>query len=217
MTAAPTIPFGRILRLGRKGTDVKGVKRALFRSAGKNDPSGLSPLFGPSMVRDVRAFQRKEGLEVDGVYGPLTHAELEPHFDSYAQLLYTGHPPPLPVALLQLPAVFTPTHQTAGLPGYPAIDVFAKPGTVVLAPMDGQVRRCSGHNPKDGGVPGGAYGWSLYLTVDHAELFITHMADRFVTEGTRVKRGDRIGTVCDAAVAHMDSKLSHIHLGKKAL
>lgn len=109
---------------------------------------------------------------------------------------------------------FTPTHQTTGLPGYPAKDFFAKPGTPVLAPQNGKVTKLSGHDPKTGGVAGGAYGWSVYITTSTAVYFATHFGTRSVKLGQVVKRGDRIGTVCDAAVARMPSSSSHIHLGK---
>lgn len=115
---------------------------------------------------------------------------------------------------LQLPASFKATHETAGLPGFPAIDCFAKAGTPVLAPAAGKVSKLSGHDPKTGGIPGGAYGWSLYITTSTAVYFATHFGTRSVKLGQTVKRGDRLGTVCDAAVARMPSSSSHIHLGK---
>ena len=40
---------------------------------------------------------------------------------------------------LTLPASFTPTHQTAGLAGFPAIDVFGQPGTPVISPVTGRI------------------------------------------------------------------------------
>jgi hypothetical protein len=36
-----------------------------------------------------------------------------------------------------LPLNFVPTHETGGLPGFPAIDNFAKPGTLVFPPEGG--------------------------------------------------------------------------------
>lgn len=212
-TALPPIPFGRTIRLGSLGRDTQGVQRALAR-AGYGKLPGLLPVFGPKAVLNLRGFQKGAGVRVDGAYGPKTHTRLTPYFDDYAFLLYTGKQPHPPVALLQLPATFTPTHQTAGLPGYPAIDVFAKPGTTVLAPEDGLVRKLSGHDPAEGGVPGGAYGWSLYLQAADGEFFLTHLGTRTVKPQQRVKRGETIGTVCDAKVARMTSSLSHIHEGK---
>jgi hypothetical protein len=40
---------------------------------------------------------------------------------------------------LRLPASFTPTHQTAGLAGFPAIDVFGQAGTPVISPVTGRI------------------------------------------------------------------------------
>jgi len=42
-------------------------------------------------------------------------------------------------ATLQLLRNFAATHQTAGLSGFPAIDVFGNPGTPVLAPVGGNI------------------------------------------------------------------------------
>ena len=88
------IPFGRIIRLGTVGRDVQGVKRALGRANGTNDPALGTQTFGQTAVADLKRFQRLEGLTADGVYGPITHAHLIPAYDDYAYLLYTGHPPP---------------------------------------------------------------------------------------------------------------------------
>lgn len=115
---------------------------------------------------------------------------------------------------LQLSKAFSPTHPTGGLDGYPAIDEFAAPGTVVLAPAAGTIRKLSGKNPALGGKPGGAYGWSLYLLrADGREHFLTHMGSRFVTTGQKVARGEPIGTVCSARVVGSPASSSHIHNG----
>lgn len=208
------IPFGRILHLGSHGRDVQGVRRAERRWEGVNDPDLGLAIFGPTDALRTRRFQKAMGLSVDGVYGPQTHLFLTPFFDQYAFLLYTGRPPKPPVAMLQLPVGFVPTHQTEGLPGYPAKDFFAPPGATVGSPVDGTIRRLSGHDPAAGGVPGGAYGWSIYLASGNgADRFLTHFGTRSVEEGDRVKQGDLLGTVCDAGVAHMASALSHVHYG----
>lgn len=208
----PPVPFGRVLRLGSRGNDVKGVQRALTHAAfGKL--SRATGVYLAGTVLNVRGFQKLKGLRVDGVYGPATHAKLAPFFDPYGFLLYTGvQPHPAPVHL-QLPAAFTPTHLTAGLPGYPAVDCFAPAGASVGAAAAGTVVKLSGHDPREGGVPGGAYGWSLYVESSDGERYMTHFATRTVRLGDRVARGDLIGTVCDARVAHMATGLSHVHLG----
>lgn len=212
-----TIPFKGVLRLGSKGTQPVAVKRGLWKAGFRHGWDSLggdaiaAEVLGETAVGNLTRFQKAHHLTPDGVYGPVTHKQLSTHFDSYAVSLYLKAPPGPPP--LQLPGTFTPTHETAGLPGYPAIDVFAKAGTNVAAPSDGVIRRLSGHDPAEGGVPGGAYGWSIYLLCPRGEYFLTHLGSRTVAEGKQVKRGDILGTVCDAAVAHMDTTLSHIHEG----
>lgn len=216
------VPFRDVLRLGSKGTQPVAVKRGLWRAGFRGGWDGLdsaavaAEVLGQTAVDNLVAFQIAEGLDRDGTYGPKTHAKLRPFFDAYARQLYL-HDPPAPMPKLQLPENFTPTHQTAGLPGYPAIDVFAKAGTTVGAPAPGRIRRLSGKDPSLGGKPGGAYGWSLYLTTEHADYFLTHFATRTVILGDWVNRGDVIGTVCDPKVAGMSSSLAHVHEGKRSL
>lgn len=212
-------PFRDVLRLGSTGTQPVAVKRGLWRSgfrAGWDSLDGAAisaEVLGPTAVANLKVMQNYHGLDVDGVYGPATHKILRGSFDAYACFLYRADPQQPPV---QLPATFTPTHQTGGLPGYPAIDVFAKPGAVVLAPADGLIRRLSGRPPAQGGVPGGAYGWSIYLDAPAiGDYFLTHFATRLVVLDQQVRRGDELGTVCDAAVARMPSSASHIHEGLK--
>jgi phage-related protein/murein DD-endopeptidase MepM/ murein hydrolase activator NlpD len=112
---------------------------------------------------------------------------------------------------LQLPATFASTHQTAGLPGYPAIDVFAKPGTTVLSPIDGIVSRLAGQSPARGAYmgPGGPFGWSMYLQGGGRSYFLTHFGARSVREGQQVQRGQAIGLVGD----YPGSVPDHIHEG----
>lgn len=219
MTTAVATPFRDVLRQGSRGTQPVAVKRGLwhagFHEGWKTlgDQAIAQEILGELAVANLEHFQRYHGLPVDGVYGKASHNVLRGSFDAYATFLYTA---PAHV-VLQLPATFTPTHQTEGLPGYPAIDNFAAAGSTVGAPLDGKVTRLSGHDPRQGGVPGGAYGWSIYLTCSSAIYFLTHFGSRTVTLGQDVKRGDIIGTVCDAAVAHMASNLSHIHEGRHEL
>jgi len=129
-----------------------------------------------------------------------------------------GSAPDLPDnPTVQLPADFTPTHPTDGLSGYPAIDVFCNPGDVGLSPVDGVVWKLSGHDPKEGGPSGGAYGWSAYVKGDKADYFITHMMKRFVQQDQKVQRGDPIGQAANAEIAHMKESDTHFHVGKHDL
>ncbi len=117
---------------------------------------------------------------------------------------------------IQLPSHFTPTHQTDGLPGFPAIDVFAPSGTQVLAPCTGRVVKLSGHPPTPTSPPGGPYGWSIYLTArDGGTYYLTHFGTRaaIVKLGACIGRGEIIGTVAKYAEATHGVTPSHIHEG----
>jgi hypothetical protein len=213
----------RVLRLGTSGKDVRAVKRGLARAGHGTLAASFNPVLGPLAVRHLKDYQHREAILVDGVYGRETHGRLIQWFDAYARQLYqqaatepwTPKEPHPPVeGSLQLPREFVHTHETAGLPGYPAVDVFARPDTPVLAPEDGVVDRLRGRDPRAGGTPGGAYGWSIYLNAPSGHYFMTHFATRRVALGQRVRRGEVIGTVCDSAVSGMPNT-SHIHHGKK--
>lgn len=210
------IRFGRVLKLGSRGTDVRAVKRGLARAGQGKLRGSKNRLFGPFTVRHLKRFQEDNRLKVDGEYGPKTHKQLSKTFDDYARNLYEApRPLPKPKDGLQLPRLFKATHPTGGLPGYPAIDVFAKPGTVVLCPEDGVIERLSGRDPRLGGSPGGSYGWSIYLKAKRVRYFLTHFGSRTVTVGQKVKAGDPLGTVCDSKVSGKPGT-SHIHVGKHA-
>jgi hypothetical protein len=117
--------------------------------------------------------------------------------------------------MLQLPRVFTPTHQTAGLPGFPAIDCFAPAHTIVLAPATGKVVKLSGHAPTAEASPGGPYGWSIYLTSREGTYYLTHFGAVYgtVTIGQCIGQGERIGLVADFSAATKGKTPSHIHEG----
>ncbi len=204
------IPFGRTLTAGSSpGRDVQGVKRALGRASGTHDPGLGTKVYGAAAVLSVRRFQRTAGLFPDGIYGPKTHANLSPSFDAYAYLLYTGHPPPSTVKL-QLPDRFHPTHDTGGLPGFPAIDMFAEPGTRVLAPEDGELERS---HFLEWSLAKRVGGWTTYLVAPHAVYFLTHFGE-VLPSGSRVRQGQDIGSV--GVVPHSWWN-SHVHEGKHEL
>lgn len=118
--------------------------------------------------------------------------------------------------MLQLPFSFQPTHQTSGLPGFPAVDCFAPAGTKVCAPATGKVVKLSGHAPTSSATPGGPYGWSIYLKRrDGRCYFLTHFGTRsaIVKLGACIAQGEVIGTVADYAGATNGATPSHIHEG----
>jgi hypothetical protein len=117
--------------------------------------------------------------------------------------------------MIKLPASFEPTHQTGGLDDYPAIDVFGNPtgGDLVEARFFGRVRRKSGRSPSQGGSPGGAYGWSIYVVSPNGDdRYLTHFGSLKVKVGDQVKPGTVLGTVCNSAVSKKP-RTSHIHYG----
>lgn len=86
------IPFKRPLTLGSRGKDVRAVKRALAR-AGHGSLKGITPVFGPFAVRNLKAFQKRiPGINPSGSYGKISHNNLAPFFDDYAMSLYNGQP-----------------------------------------------------------------------------------------------------------------------------
>lgn len=116
--------------------------------------------------------------------------------------------------MITLPAEFTPTHETSGLPGYPAVDVFGQPGEGVRSGFWGRVRRTSGRPCADGGSPGGPYGLSIYIRnrVNGRERYATHFDSLALDVGAFVWPGRLIGTICDSRVSGKPHT-SHIHLG----
>lgn len=105
------------------------------------------------------------------------------------------------------------THETAGLPGYPAYDYMGKAGEAVVAPVGGKIVRFSGHDPAAGPTQGphGPFGYSIYLQGDDGRTyFLTHLGSRDVKVGQRVKQGVQIGTIGNYAKF---GGANHVHVG----
>ena len=64
----------RLLRKGDTGKDVVALQELL--NAVGFDCGNADGVFGSQTKRELREFQRKYGLEVDGVFGPLSHQKL---------------------------------------------------------------------------------------------------------------------------------------------
>jgi murein DD-endopeptidase MepM/ murein hydrolase activator NlpD len=105
---------------------------------------------------------------------------------------------------VQLPTGIKSTHPTSGLAGFPAVDIFAKPGTPVRAPEDGFITRIQGSATTQGGT----YGWGLYFLGSKTgnTYFIKHLAS--TAPPGRYKKGAVIGTV-----SAWSGGASHVHLG----
>ncbi len=108
---------------------------------------------------------------------------------------------------VRLPKTFKPTHDTAGLPGFPAIDVFAAVNTLVMPPEGGRIVY-KHYIPWDPVKRVG--GWTCYLQGHSgATYFLTHFGN--VRRDGRIYRFQSIGRV--GYVPHQAWK-PHIHEGK---
>lgn len=112
---------------------------------------------------------------------------------------------------LTVPKKFIPTHQTGGLPGYPAVDLFAVPGTPCVLDEDVTVTRVSGHDPKEyppQGV-GGPWGLSCYAKGHETGnvYFLTHFSK--VARPGPLPKGETVGVIGDYPGLAAD----HVHVG----
>jgi hypothetical protein len=86
-------PLRRELRMKKvpmRGKDVRAVNRGMARAGIiKWQRGGLFPLVaGIFFFRNIRKFQKKMGLHVDGVYGNATHRAMGKFMDQFAIKLY---------------------------------------------------------------------------------------------------------------------------------
>lgn len=108
---------------------------------------------------------------------------------------------------LQLPATFRRTHDTAGLPGFPAIDCFADAGTDVHPPEDGELVY---PHPLPWNLERRSGGWTCYYHGASGDTyFLTHFG-RLVQAG-HYRKTDVIGAV---GKVPRDAWPAHIHEGK---
>lgn len=108
---------------------------------------------------------------------------------------------------IRLPRNFKPTHSTAGLPKFPAIDVFGKPGTQVFPPERGKLVY-KHFIPWDTTKRIG--GWTCYLKAASGNVyFLTHFAT--MREREKIQLWHPIGRI--AEVPHHAWE-PHIHEGK---
>ncbi len=108
------------------------------------------------------------------------------------------------------------THTTAGLPGFPAVDLFGLPRELVRVEFFGRIVKISGRAPSDGGRPGGPYGRSLYIRnmINGQERYLTHLDELALEVGAIVRPGSIIGTLCDSNVSGKPGT-THVHVGHK--
>lgn len=103
-------------------------------------------------------------------------------------------------------------HETAGLPGYWAIDFICKAGLGIVAVENATITRFSGNDPSDDSADkNGVYGWSTYVrsTDGTYTYFYTHQGRRYpaLRVGMKVQAGDLIGYVGDQRY-----RADHLHL-----
>ena len=76
--AAPSsAASARILKKGMTGDDVRDMQRNLIAAGFDVGEDGADGDFGGNTEAALKAFQRTNGLEADGEYGPLTRAAME--------------------------------------------------------------------------------------------------------------------------------------------
>jgi len=121
-----------------------------------------------------------------------------------------------PHGVVVLPARFKATHQTSGLPGFPAVDIFGGAGRPVSSGFGGVVARLSGRACALGGRPGGAYGRSIYVADRRSQdvRFVTHLDELLVEVGDAVWPGRVLATICTPPSGSPPGS-SHVHLGHR--
>lgn len=174
---------------------------------------------GPD-VRDLQVTLTRKGFpaQADGIYGPGTAARVVAakralHYPPSKQKNYAG---PLFRRLLELlpdkarlllPAVFVPTHETAGLPDFGAIDLFKPPGTLVGAPESGTMVY---RHMIDWDQNRRVGGWTCYFHGDSGNTYFdTHFGQLYAER--RYAQAEPVGTV---GFVPGNWWAPHIHHGK---
>jgi len=136
------------LKKGASGADVLELQRTLARDG--FDPGPLDGKFGEKTERAVRAFQRANGLSVDGVVGPQTRSALAGGIVSPAPSQPTPVPPPTPSGD---GSVTTSRSRTGSIGGVSTYQVSGKSGVAFKSGMsidaDGSPRA---YNPQNTGL-----------------------------------------------------------------
>lgn len=212
-----------------RGSDIEAVRRGGIRyleddklwAAFEKMKVSQRRTFGPGMKALVKRIETKAGLVADGKAGPAVDRvlRLEKGYDGtcYALLkqyadaqIHWCYPHPLGAQS----TICQKLHQTDGLPGDPnmAYDFCAPGGTPVMAVVDAEIVKISGHSPTFVVDPlTGIFGWNIHYRTDEGyRWFSTHYGTYSVSVGMRVRRGTVIGTV---GRWPGDPGRSHTHLG----
>lgn len=205
----------RSLRGSERGADVRMVQRALNRwTAGV--PIPVSGVYDQTTSDRVLAFQAAEGImPASGDFGQRTLDVLWPYFDGYGRWRYRLFRPPKstpptrqipdlgPVVVGGRPVLeHDLTHETDGLPGYPAFDDGFRAGAVVVAPEPMTVTRIGWARRRDG-RPNGR---SVHARGEAIDWWFGHVDDP-APVGARLGRGERLATVSG------NHEVPHVHVG----
>jgi murein DD-endopeptidase MepM/ murein hydrolase activator NlpD len=99
------------------------------------------------------------------------------------------------------------THQTAGLPLYPAYDTAWVAGSLVISPENGEVTRHSG---------GESTGYSVYVTGESGlRYYLTHLNPEQRRPIGPVQKGQKLGVV-GSAKRFPGARVAHCHFGVNA-
>ena len=198
----------RTLHGGEEGADVFAVQRALNRwSRGRFPKIPLTRRYDLATRSAVRRFQTVAAIaHPDGVFRQETLDSLWRSFDRYGRLRYRLARPPSPPPVIgpvfaggQSVLAHDLTHETSGLPLYPAFDDAFREGTPIIAPEPLRVTNSSSSRP----------GLAFYATgASKIRYWFGHL-DRTHSPGTRFARGDLVGHVAHNAIGGGP----HVHVG----
>lgn len=73
----PATSGGELLRDGDSGTDVKTLQNQLIKAGYSLPKFGADGDYGDETIQAVKAFQKAQGLSVDGIVGPATQKKLD--------------------------------------------------------------------------------------------------------------------------------------------
>jgi peptidoglycan hydrolase-like protein with peptidoglycan-binding domain len=192
------------------------IQRALNRWA-QGVPIPVTGVYDQTTSDRVMAFQAAEGITpASGELGQRTLDALWPYFDRYGRWRYRlFRPPAKPKVRVPDLGPVVPggrsvldhdlTHETKGLPGYPAFDDGFRAGVVVIAPEPLVVTRIGTTVRRDGR----RNGLAVYARGDALDWWFGHV-DHPVPVGTRLERGARL------AVVSANHESPHVHVGISA-
>ena len=209
------------------GKDVEAVRRACIRYLDDDTlwlaftkmPVVQRRTFGPGMKNLVQRSERRAKIVADGIAGPGLNRVLDKAgaYDATCYRLFAEWKAAqltlcYPHPQQYLSTVCQTQHATAGLIGNWAYDFCAPGGTPVVAVVEAEVVKISGHPPDEVIDPSlGIFGWNLYYsTPEGYRWFSTHYGELSVRVGQKLKVGQRVGKV-----GHWpgEPSRSHTHLG----